>query len=239
MLGLFTVMFLYHPEWKPTIITEETRPGASDKSEDGCSIFQPLNQGEVDILHTPTPSGMTYVPPRPVTEWLMVPNLSSISKCRVLESGCDQAILRLFWCGSFFKVFIEFVIILLLLYALVFRLWGNWNLSSPTRDWIYAPCIGRRSLNHWTTREVSQAVLITENSPGRTVTIMYAVTQSLHHKPLWAKVNSGEEGGEVMTSVLSQKGRTCSNVSLGQFLLCFSFLNCKTGIIALSPQGDG
>ena len=28
-----------------------------------------------------------------------------------------------------------------------------WDLRSPTRDWTCAPCIGRRSLNHWTTRE--------------------------------------------------------------------------------------
>lgn len=60
--------FVYHDvlltvlsekEKKPTIIMEETRPGASNKSEDGCLIFQPLNQDEVDILHTPTPSGTT------------------------------------------------------------------------------------------------------------------------------------------------------------------------------------
>ena len=53
-----------------------------------------------------------------------------------------------------FKVFIEFVTILLLFYVLVFWLQGMWDLSSPTRDWILTPCIGRQSLNHWTTREV-------------------------------------------------------------------------------------
>ena len=31
---------------------------------------------------------------------------------------------------------------------------GMWDLSSPTRDQIRVPCIGRRILNHWTTREV-------------------------------------------------------------------------------------
>ena len=34
----------------------------------------------------------------------------------------------------FFKVFIEFVIILLLFYVFVFRLHGKWGLSSPTRE---------------------------------------------------------------------------------------------------------
>ena len=47
---------------------------------------------------------------------------------------------------TIFEVFIEFVTILLLFYVLFFWLRGMWDLSSP--------CIGRRSLNHWTTREV-------------------------------------------------------------------------------------
>ena len=29
-----------------------------------------------------------------------------------------------------------------------------WDLSSLTRDRTHTPCIGRQSLNHWTTREV-------------------------------------------------------------------------------------
>ena len=31
---------------------------------------------------------------------------------------------------------------------------GMWDLSSPTRDQTHIPCIGRRILNHWTTREL-------------------------------------------------------------------------------------
>ena len=31
---------------------------------------------------------------------------------------------------------------------------GRWGLSSPTRDWTGTPCVGRRSLNHWRTRQV-------------------------------------------------------------------------------------
>ena len=30
---------------------------------------------------------------------------------------------------------------------------GMWDLSSPTRDRTRTPCIGRRSLNHWTSRD--------------------------------------------------------------------------------------
>ena len=36
---------------------------------------------------------------------------------------------------------------------------GMWGLSSPTRDRIRVPCIGRRILYHWTTREVPGLVL--------------------------------------------------------------------------------
>ena len=36
-----------------------------------------------------------------------------------------------------------------------------WDLNSPTRDQTYTPCIGRQSLNHWTTREVSARLFLT------------------------------------------------------------------------------
>ena len=52
------------------------------------------------------------------------------------------------------KIFIELVTVLLLFYVLVFWPWVMWNLISPTRDQIHTPCIGRRSLNHWTSKEV-------------------------------------------------------------------------------------
>ena len=52
------------------------------------------------------------------------------------------------------KVFIEFVTILFLFYALVFWPQGMWNLSSLTRDSTCTLCTGRRRLKHWTTREV-------------------------------------------------------------------------------------
>ena len=55
---------------------------------------------------------------------------------------------------TIFKVFIEFVTILLLFYVLSFWLWGMWDLSSPTRDWTRTACIGTWSLNHWIVREV-------------------------------------------------------------------------------------
>ena len=61
---------------------------------------------------------------------------------------------------TIFKVFVEFVTILLLFYVFYFVIFvlfgprGMWDLSSLTRDQTCTPCIGRRSLNHWTAREV-------------------------------------------------------------------------------------
>ena len=62
--------------------------------------------------------------------------------------------LRFILMWTIFKVFVEFVTILLLFYVLVFWLRGMWDLSPPTRDRTLTPCIGKQSLNHWTTREV-------------------------------------------------------------------------------------
>ena len=63
-----------------------------------------------------------------------------------------------FLCGPFVKVFIEFVTTLLLFYIWVFRLWGMWDLNSSTTGWTHTPWIGRRSLNHRTTREVPETI---------------------------------------------------------------------------------
>ena len=41
-----------------------------------------------------------------------------------------------------------------------FWLQGMWDLSSPTRDWTYATGIGRWSLNHWTSKEIPQPLLL-------------------------------------------------------------------------------
>ena len=74
------------------------------------------------------------------------------------EKGSDAG--AYFFKGFFFnlmwtilKVFTEFVVVLLLFYVLVFWPRGVWYLSSPSGDGTHAACIGRRSLNHRTTRE--------------------------------------------------------------------------------------
>ena len=60
----------------------------------------------------------------------------------------------LFLMWTIFEVFIQLVTVLFLFPVLLFWLRGLWNLSSPTRDGICTPCLGRRSPKHWTTREV-------------------------------------------------------------------------------------
>ena len=47
---------------------------------------------------------------------------------------------------AIFKVFIEFVTILLLFYVLVFWPWGTWDLNFLLRDRTHTPCSGRWSL---------------------------------------------------------------------------------------------
>ena len=55
---------------------------------------------------------------------------------------------------TIFKVFIEFVTILLLFHVLVFWQQGVWDLSSPTRDRNRTLCTGRWMLNPWNARDV-------------------------------------------------------------------------------------
>ena len=58
----------------------------------------------------------------------------------------------------FFKSFIEFVTILLLVYVFWWR--GLWELSSLTRDGTHTPCIGRQSPDRWTAREALSLFLV-------------------------------------------------------------------------------
>ena len=63
--------------------------------------------------------------------------LSSCGTWAPEHAGSVVAVCRLFSCGMWAQL-----------------PHGMWDLSSPTRDQIHVPCIGRQILNHWTTREV-------------------------------------------------------------------------------------
>ena len=61
-----------------------------------------------------------------------------------------------FWCRLLLKSLLNFFFftILLLLYVLTFWPPGKWDLSSLTKDQTHSLCLGRQSLNHWSTREI-------------------------------------------------------------------------------------
>ena len=63
-----------------------------------------------------------------------------------------RTILKVFYCTWY--------TIASVVYDLVFRPWGTGDLYSLTREWVCTPCIGKRSLNHWTTRKVPPKLLI-------------------------------------------------------------------------------
>ena len=92
---------------------------------------------------------------RAVSDWA----LQCVSLCKqYFWKAVGQSLWRFFFFNvDHFKVFIEFVTTLLRFYVSVFLAmwpWDMWDLSSPTRDQICTPFIGRQSLSHWTTREV-------------------------------------------------------------------------------------
>ena len=62
--------------------------------------------------------------------------------------------LDFFFTWTIKKIFIEFVTILSLFYVLFFGMRSMWDLSFLTRGRTHTPCIGRQSLNYWTTRKV-------------------------------------------------------------------------------------
>ena len=93
----------------------------------------------------------------------------SCPNSRVCASALPTSILFIFLMWTILKVFIEFFFtVLLLFYVLVFWLRGMWDPRSLTRDRTDTLGIGRRSLNHWTAREVPRLFpysLFTMRSP--------------------------------------------------------------------------
>ena len=55
----------------------------------------------------------------------------------------------------FFKLFYLFIYLLAVLHSI-------WDITSPTRDRSRAPCIERRILNQWTTREVPKVLILSK-----------------------------------------------------------------------------
>ena len=77
----------------------------------------------------------------------------------------DKTVLLLFiyfWCEPFLKIFIGFFF---LQYCFCFIFWffwpqGMWDLTSPSGDRTHTRSIARWPLNHWTTSEVPETILL-------------------------------------------------------------------------------
>ena len=104
---------------------------------------------------------------------LQVKKIKSVTVSIVSPSICHEvmrldAVILVFWISSLsmdhLKIFIEFVIMLLLFYVFGFWLQGMWDISFLTKDGTHTLYIGRWSLNHWTAREVLTNYLTYWNS---------------------------------------------------------------------------
>ena len=105
---------------------------------------------------------------------------------------------------TIFKVFIEFVTILLLFYVWVLGPQGMWDLSSLSRGRTSTPCIGRWSLNHWTQGKslnltffkdrLFYVFLDSSGRPNQDEGLSPHVPQ-LHNQPLHPKLVSGPSYG--------------------------------------------
>ena len=79
-----------------------------------------------------------------------------------------------FWCGPFIKFLLYLLQYCFCILCFVFWPRGVWDLSSLTRDWTHIPCIRRKSLSHWTTREVPTMMLLS------TLTILPCISHYLY-----------------------------------------------------------
>ena len=97
-----------------------------------------------------------------------------------MVSGLHIHYLKYFFDMGYFKVFIEFVTILLLFYVLVFWLRGMWGLSSTTKN---QPCTlmswKAKSFNHWITREIPSLSTVSGISMSKTCLVQPANLQSI------------------------------------------------------------
>ena len=82
---------------------------------------------------------------------------------------------------TIFKVFIEFVTILLLFYVLVSWPQGTWDFSFLIRNKTSVSCLGRQNLNHWTSREVPANGSLYPCLQGNLTPVSTEWTNSLGH----------------------------------------------------------
>ena len=118
-------------------------------------------------------------------------------------------------------MFIESVTILLLFYVLLFCLNSMWYLGFLTRNRTFTPCIGRRSLNHWTPGEVlffciSSPWTALQDGRGVTAPITY---QKQKVSGVWREEGKGHSKNNGRTWWVPDTHQTLSTKAQAHFLV--------------------
>ena len=133
------------------------------------------------------------------------------------SSSCHFFSRFFFWMWTIFKVFIEFVTILLLCYFLVVWPWSRWDLTSLDSNQTHTPCIGSWSLNHWATREVPMMSCKCVIEP------LFG-----HNGNIAGEIGKGKGNGELIPSVSASLACEFFNyyTAVHHFMSCEAPLNC-------------
>ena len=108
-----------------------------------------------------------------------------------------------------------------LFYVLVFWPWGMWDLSSPTTDQTHTPCIGRRSLNHWFTREVPSIFFLLWESKWNFIVVVNVLGHCL--PPIMLRTSAIMTLNIIFSKVYRQ--RESLYITMKTTQKCFRFLN--------------
>ena len=131
---------------------------------------------------------------------------------------------------------------MLLLYVLVFLPPGMWDLSTPTRDQTWTPCIGSWSPNHWTTRHycfLTTAPHLTSPPFSDQQRFESALCNSVEVKEAeWSLLNTGKfctwdsHIGSCFVPFLSLKKQNLFFFKRSYFLLLFTVQTLESWLFA-------
>ena len=128
-----------------------TYKGRNQGVSRGCAPLR-RSRGEsiLCLFQLPVPAGI------PSLVATLLQSLPLWSHCPLLFCRYQICLYLIFFfdVDHFFKSLLNLLPYCFCFMFLVFWPRGMWDLSSLTRDQTRTPCIGRRSLNHWTAREV-------------------------------------------------------------------------------------
>ena len=115
-----------------------------------------------------------------------------------------------------------------------------WDLSSPARDRTHTPCIGKQSLNHWTTSEVPEVQLLVQVLKGIFKILEAGAIACMDNTSMTSNVfwlSASQNSTQLAVRRLRFHAWLCHFLdgktfwSWASHLICliFSFLICKTG----------